>query len=58
MTTDVETLNSSTGAASGGIALEMPVDIGSQADAPEGAEVVTKKPKLRAKPKFSFPIPL
>ena len=58
MTTDVEMPNPSIGAVSGGIALEMPVDIGSQADASEGAEVVAKKPKLRAKPKFSFPIPL
>ncbi len=58
MTTDVEVLDSSAGAASGGIALEMPVDTGSQADAPEGTEVVAKKPKFRAKPKFSFPIPL
>ncbi|MCY7387188.1 MAG: phosphoglycolate phosphatase [Burkholderiales bacterium] len=58
MTGDVETLDSSTGAAPGGIAVEMPVDIGSQADAPVGAETVVKKPKLRAKPKFTFPIPL
>ena len=50
--------NTSTGAAPGGIAMETGVDIGSQADAPSEAEVVVKKPKLRAKPKFSFPIPL
>ena len=50
--------SSSTGAAAGGIAVETPVDIGSQADALADAGVVVKKPKLRAKPKFSFPIPL
>lgn len=58
MTIDVAMPNSSTGAAPGGIASEMTVDIGSQADAPIDAEVVAKKPKLRAKPKFSFPISL
>ena len=58
MTIDVAMPNSSTGAVPGGIASEMPVDIRSQADAPIDAEVVAKKPKLRAKPKFSFPIPL
>ncbi len=58
MTIDVAMPNSSTGAVPGGIASEMTVDIGSQADAPIDAEVVAKKPKLRAKPKFSFPISL
>ena len=58
MTPEVETLDSSTGADPGGIAVEMPVDIGSQADAQANVEVVAKKPKLRAKPKFSFPIPI
>ena len=58
MIDDASAINSSTGAAGGGIALETPVDIGSQADALADAGVVVKKPKLRAKPKFSFPIPL
>ena len=58
MIDDKNTLNSSTGAAAGGIASETPVDIGFQADAPADAGLVVKKPKLRAKPKFSFPIPL
>ena len=58
MTIDVAMPNSSTGGVPGGIASEMTVDIGSQADAPIDAEVVAKKPKLRAKPKFSFPISL
>ena len=48
----------SIGAASGGIALETPVDIGLQPDAPADATQVAKKPKLRAKPKFHFPIPV
>ncbi len=58
MTIDVAMPNSSTGAVPGGIASEMTVDIASQADAPIDADVVAKKPKLRAKPKFSFPISL
>ena len=58
MIDDASAINSSTGAAGGGIALETPVDIGSQADVLADAGVVVKKPKLRAKPKFSFPIPL
>ena len=58
MIDDKNTLNSSTGAAAGGIAVETPVDIGFQADALADAGLVVKKPKLRAKPKFSFPIPL
>ena len=58
MIDDKNALSSSTGAAAGGIAVETPVDIGFQADALADAGVVVKKPKLRAKPKFSFPIPL
>ena len=58
MIDDKNALSSSTGAAAGGIAVETPVDIGFQADALADADVVVKKPKLRAKPKFSFPIPL
>ena len=58
MTPEVETLDSSAGAAPGGIAVEMPVDIGSQAGVQANVEGVAKKPKLRAKPKFSFPIPI
>ena len=50
--------SSSTGAASGGIAMETRVDIGLQPDAISETELAAKKPKLRAKPKFSFPIPL
>ena len=58
MTSQADTLSSSTGAAAGGIAVETSVDIGFQADALADAGLVVKKPKLRAKPKFSFPIPL
>jgi phosphoglycolate phosphatase len=58
MIAEENTENSSIGAPSSGISLETGVDIGVQADAPADAEVVAKKPKLRAKPKFSFPIPL
>ena len=58
MNAELDAPNTSTGAAPGGIAMETGVDIGSQADAPSEAEVVVKKPKRRAKPKFSFPIPL
>lgn len=50
--------NHSTGADFGGIALENGVDIGAQADVPVETDAVVKKPKLRAKPKFNFPIPL
>ncbi|MEQ1519046.1 MAG: HAD family hydrolase, partial [Usitatibacteraceae bacterium] len=48
----------SSDAAPGGIAPESRVDIGSPGDAPAEADAVIKKPKLRAKPKFAFPIPL
>ena len=58
MTSEADTLDPSTGAAAGGIAVETSADIGSQADVLADAGVVVKKPKLRAKPKFSFPIPL
>ena len=58
MTAEAGTLDASTGEAPGGIAVEMPVDIALQSNAPANIEVVAKKPKLRAKPKFSFPIPL
>lgn len=49
---------SSTGAPSGDDALETPVDTGSQADALAENVVVARKPRLRAKPKFAFPLPL
>ena len=58
MNAELDAPNTSTGAAPGGIAMGTGVDIGSQADVPLNAEVVAKKPKLRAKPKFSFPISL
>ena len=58
MSAELGAMNPSTGAAAGGIALETGVDIGPQADAILGAEVVARKPKLRAKPKFSFPVAL
>ena len=58
MTAQVGALNTSTGADAGGIAVESAVGIGSQLDAPAEAELVAKKPKLRAKPKFTFPISL
>ena len=51
-------LNPSTGAAPGDNALETAVDIGPQTDTLADVELVVKKPKLRAKPKFSFPIPV
>ena len=50
--------NASIGGASGGTTLETPVDIGSQPDVIIEGEIVARKPKLRAMPKFSFPIPL
>ena len=58
MSVELDTPNPSMGAASGGIAVENGVDIDSQADAAANSELVAKKPRLRAKPKFSFPIPL
>lgn len=58
MTVEVGASNTSIGAASGDTALETPVDIGSQPDVIIEGEIVARKPKLRAKPKFSFPIPL
>ncbi len=58
MTVELDAPNPSTGAAPGGIAMESGVDIGSQADVPADGDVVVKKPKLRAKPKFAFPVPL
>ena len=58
MIDDAKAINSSTGAVAGSISLETPVDIGFQADTLSDAGLVVKKPKLRAKPKFSFPIPL
>ena len=51
-------LNPSAGAASGGDAPETPVDIDSQPDGMVENAVVAKKPRLRAKPKFAFPLPL
>ena len=47
--------SASTGAAFEADALEMPVDIGSPADAPANP-VELKKIRYRAKPKFTFPI--
>ena len=58
MTVELDAPNSSTGAVPGGIALETGVDSGLQADVPADGDVVVKKPKLRAKPKFAFPVPL
>ena len=58
MTVEVGASNTSIGGASGGTALETPVDIGSQPDVIIEGEIVARKPKFRAKPKFSFPIPL
>lgn len=58
MNVEVGASNTSIGGASGGTALETPVDIGSQPDVIVEGEIVARKPKLRAKPKFSFPIPL
>ncbi len=58
MTVEWDAPNPSTGAAPGGIAMESGVDIGSQADVPADGDVVVKKPKLRAKPKFAFPVPI
>ncbi|MBL0121260.1 MAG: phosphoglycolate phosphatase [Betaproteobacteria bacterium] len=54
----VAPLNSSAGAPSGADALETPVDIGSQPDVLVENAAVVKKPRLRAKPKFAFPLPL
>jgi len=58
MIDDASALDASTGEAAGGIDVETPVDIDSQPDATTEAAVVVKKPKFRAKPKFSFPIPI
>ena len=58
MIDDAKAINCSTGAVAGSISLETPVDIDFQADTLSDAGLVVKKPKLRAKPKFSFPIPL
>lgn len=51
-------LETSTGAPSGDDALETRVDIGAPADAPVESDAAAKKPRLRAKPKFAFPIAL
>ena len=48
----------SAGAALGGDAMESRMDAGSPADVPAENETVIKKPRLRAKPKFAFPLPL
>lgn len=56
--TGTSPLNSSTGAPSGDDVLETRVDIGSQPDALAENATVVKKPRLRAKPKFTFPLPL
>ncbi len=51
--------NSNAGEAFGAAALKMPVDIAVSGMPPElGAPVEPKKIRYRAKPKFSFPIPL
>lgn len=50
--------NPSTGALPGEVALENGVDIGSQANGVSENLVVARKPRLRAKPKFAFPLPL
>ena len=49
-------LHSSTGAPVGADALETRMDIGSQPDALVEDAVVARKPRLRAKPKFAFPL--
>ena len=51
-------MNTSTGEPSGADPLESRADIASPADAVIGAELAVKKPRLRAKPKFAFPIPV
>lgn len=51
-------LEPSTGAASGGDAPENGVDTGLQADVPAENVVVPKKTRFRAKPKFTFPVPV
>ena len=58
MINDAAALDTSIGAAPCGIVVETPVDIDSRPDAALDAAVAVKKPKLRAKPKFSFPIPI
>ena len=58
MNNDEQPLDASTGAAPGDNAVETPGDTHPQADAPLEAAAVVKRPKLRAKPKFSFPIPI
>lgn len=57
-TTGTSPPNSSAGAPSGGDALETRVDIGAQPDALAENAAAVKKPRLRAKPKFAFPLPL
>ena len=56
--TDAPEQNTSAGGASRPIALESRADADSPVDAVTGADVAVKKPRLRAKPKFAFPIPL
>ena len=51
-------LETSTGVPSGDDALEIRVDIASLADVTAATDAAVKKPRLRAKPKFAFPIPL
>ncbi|MEP7157516.1 MAG: phosphoglycolate phosphatase [Betaproteobacteria bacterium] len=51
-------LEPSAGAASGADAVESGVDAGLQADAPVEAAAIPRKVRLRAKPKWTFPIPL
>ena len=55
---EVTAPNPSTGAAAGGNALESRMDAGSPDDAPTETEALVRKPRLRAKPKFAFPLPL
>ena len=48
----------STGAAPGGNAVGNRMDIDSPPGTPAETDAIVKKPRLRAKPKFAFPLPL
>lgn len=53
-----KTMAPHTSAAAGGNKLESRMDAGSPANAPAEMEALVRKPRLRAKPKFAFPLPL
>ena len=55
---DTDSPNTSNDEPFGDIAPETRADIRSEADTPSEPDVAVRKPKLRAKPKVSFPIPL